>query len=47
MALYQGMSCQARDGASRKDLMAIVQQGMRAWPLSHMASKSDAEIAIA
>ena len=46
MALYQGMSCQARDGASYEDLVVTVQQGMRAWP-PQTASRSDSEIVIA
>lgn len=32
MALMQGMSVLARDGASREDLVAIVDAGMKAWP---------------
>jgi AcrR family transcriptional regulator len=33
MAVLQGMSIQARDGASRAALMMIAQQAMRAWPV--------------
>ena len=32
MAVLQGMSVQARDGASRATLMAIAAQAMAAWP---------------
>lgn len=34
MALIQGMSTQARDGAERSKLVAMAQAGMRAWPNS-------------
>ena len=30
--IYQGMSMQAKDGASRASLMATVEAAMRAWP---------------
>jgi TetR/AcrR family transcriptional regulator, copper-responsive repressor len=33
-AVFQGMSMQARDGASRKSLLATAQAAMRAWPAS-------------
>ena len=32
MAILQGMSVQARDGAARRALMAIAEQAMKAWP---------------
>jgi hypothetical protein len=32
MAVVQGMSVQARDGASRATLTAIAGEAMRAWP---------------
>jgi AcrR family transcriptional regulator len=32
-AVFQGMSSQSRDGASRDDLMAIAAASMRAWPV--------------
>jgi AcrR family transcriptional regulator len=32
MAILQGMSVQARDGASKATLMGIAEQAMRAWP---------------
>ena len=32
MAIMQGISVQARDGASRTTLMAIAAQAMAAWP---------------
>jgi AcrR family transcriptional regulator len=32
MAILQGMSVQARDGASRAALMAIAERAMNAWP---------------
>lgn len=32
--VFQGMSMQARDGASRKSLLAAVDNAMRAWPAS-------------
>ena len=31
-AVFQGMSLQAREGASRKSLLATVEAAMRAWP---------------
>ena len=31
-AVFQGMSLQAREGASRKSLLATVETAMRAWP---------------
>jgi len=31
-AVISGMSLQARDGASRKNLLATVETAMRAWP---------------
>ncbi|MGX1881178.1 TetR/AcrR family transcriptional regulator [Streptomyces sp. NPDC055287] len=31
-AVFQGMSQQARDGATREELEAVAQQAMRAWP---------------
>lgn len=44
LALYvstilQGLSAQARDGASRTDLEAIVATAMRAWPRSHRTAR--------
>ena len=33
MALIQGMSVLARDGADREDLFAIVEQTLKAWPV--------------
>ena len=33
MAVMQGMSVLARDGASRANLLAIVRAAMRAWPM--------------
>jgi AcrR family transcriptional regulator len=33
MILLQGMSVQARDGASRENLLAIAHTAMRAWPV--------------
>lgn len=33
MAVTQGMSVLARDGASREDLLALVHQSMVAWPI--------------
>ena len=38
MAIIAGMSLQARDGASRKTLLAMVDTAMRAWPESPKAS---------
>ena len=32
-AIFQGMSLQARDGASRKSLLATAEAAMRAWPV--------------
>jgi AcrR family transcriptional regulator len=32
MTVFQGMSVQARDGATRKSLLATAQAAMRAWP---------------
>jgi len=32
VALFQGMSVPARDGASRKTLQAIATTAMKAWP---------------
>jgi len=34
LAIIAGMALQARDGASRKSLMATVESAMRAWPAS-------------
>jgi TetR/AcrR family transcriptional regulator, copper-responsive repressor len=31
-AVFQGMSTQARDGATREELEAVARQAMRAWP---------------
>ena len=31
-AILQGMSAQARDGASRRDLQQIADTALRAWP---------------
>lgn len=38
MATIQGMSTLARDGASRKKLMSIIETAMNAWPLPKNAS---------
>jgi AcrR family transcriptional regulator len=38
-AIIAGMSMQARDGASRKTLLAMVETAMRAWPESPAAVK--------
>ncbi len=32
VTVQQGMSIQARDGASRRDLEAVVQAALAAWP---------------
>jgi hypothetical protein len=32
LTIIAGMALQARDGASRKSLMATVEAAMRAWP---------------
>jgi TetR/AcrR family transcriptional regulator, copper-responsive repressor len=37
VAVFQGMSLKARDGASRAELEAIARQAMRAWPVSPRA----------
>jgi AcrR family transcriptional regulator len=38
-AVIAGMSLQARDGASRKSLLATVETAMRAWPEAKRSSK--------
>jgi AcrR family transcriptional regulator len=39
--VFRGMAAQARDGASRKELLAIARVAMRAWPLtSHILATS-------
>jgi AcrR family transcriptional regulator len=41
--IFRGMAAQARDGASRKELLAIAHLAMRAWPsTSHILSTSKA-----
>ena len=40
MAVIVGMSLQAREGATRKALLAMVETAMRAWPESHARRKS-------
>ena len=37
--LFRGMAVRARDGASRKRLLAVARVAMRAWPTSKKASK--------
>ncbi|HEY4069206.1 MAG TPA: TetR/AcrR family transcriptional regulator [Burkholderiaceae bacterium] len=37
-AVYQGMSMQAKDGASRANLVATVETAMRAWPAKRRAA---------
>lgn len=44
-AIIAGMSLQARDGASRKSLMATVEAAMRAWPGKARAQRKRAEVA--
>lgn len=44
-AVIAGMSLQARDGASRKSLMATVETAMRAWPAKAAAKRKRAEVA--
>lgn len=44
-AVIAGMSLQARDGASRKSLMAMVETAMRAWPGKAHAKRKRAEAA--
>ncbi|MEU1333461.1 TetR/AcrR family transcriptional regulator [Streptomyces sp. NPDC005865] len=39
-AVFQGMSQQARDGATRDDLEAVADLAMRAWPRSRSAGES-------
>lgn len=41
-AIYQGMSMQAKDGATRASLMATVDTAMRAWPAPRPANASAA-----
>lgn len=36
IAVFQGMALQARDGASRKSLLATAEMAMRAWPESKL-----------
>jgi len=40
--IYQGMSMQAKDGASRASLMATVDAAMRAWPALPVSSRGRA-----
>jgi hypothetical protein len=47
MAVITGMSLQARDGASRKSLLAMVDTAMRAWPEGPPAAKRAPRPAIA
>jgi TetR/AcrR family transcriptional regulator, copper-responsive repressor len=42
MAVIVGMSLQAREGATRKALLAMVETAMRAWPQSHAGRKARA-----
>ena len=44
-AVISGMSLQARDGASRKSLMATVEAAMRAWPAKAPSKRKRAEAA--
>ena len=44
-AVIAGMSLQARDGASRKSLMATVETAMRAWPGKAAAKRKRAQAA--
>ena len=37
--IYQGMSMQAKDGATRASLMATVEAAMRAWPAAPTAAR--------
>ncbi|MFJ2767879.1 TetR/AcrR family transcriptional regulator [Streptomyces sp. NPDC087300] len=38
-AVFQGMSQQARDGATRQDLEAVADLAMRAWPQGRLSEK--------
>jgi AcrR family transcriptional regulator len=44
-AVIAGMSLQAREGASRKSLMATVEAAMRAWPGKAAAKRKRAQVA--
>lgn len=44
MAVIAGMSLQARDGASRRTLLAMVEDAMRAWPA---AARRDRRVTLA
>ena len=46
MAVQLGLSVLARDGASRRDLMAIVEQTLEAWPIRKMPPMGKSDIAI-
>lgn len=43
MAIIQGMSVLARDGADRADLLAIVRHALQAWPAQPAASRPEHE----
>lgn len=40
MAVIQGMSTLARDGATREKLMRVAAVAMKAWPVRHAAARS-------
>ncbi|MFI1810353.1 TetR/AcrR family transcriptional regulator [Streptomyces sp. NPDC020422] len=43
-AVLQGMSQQARDGASRQELEALAEAAMRAWPPTKAGAKAEAGV---
>ncbi len=44
--VYQGMSMQAKDGATRTSLLATVETAMRAWPAAAMKRRTVAATAV-